>query len=359
MIRSDRRRSLSLENLEVRSLMAADMFAPLDAPATVATTSNFGGFFGDPLFDKHLTASVKANRFDATKKEIVIDGSDYEDRITIRQYTAGTTNDQVTLELSQWDGTTQISARTVTMNVAGKLPTNGFLSVHIDGKDGGDRITNQTSLKMAVSGGSGNDIIQAGSNGDTISGGRGFNHLSGGVGVDVIHGGADRDIIIGWGGDDILYGQGGDDDIYGDSTNNDSTIGIGNDTIYGGDGNDKIWGGRGTDEITAGDGNDQVWAGIGDDKVWGGAGNDTIYGEKGNDTIWGEGDLDHIFGGDGNDTLDGGNGGGVGVDYLSGGAGRDTFYRHISVIWGVGSSDGDIFADYNSVEDSINEELHW
>lgn len=352
------RRSLSIENLEGRRLMAADLLAPPDAPVAVDTTSNFGGILQNPLFDKFLTATVQVNRFDASKKEIVINGSDYEDRITIKQYTAGSTNDLVTLELSQWDGATQISARTVTMNLAGKL-SDGVHSVHIDGKDGADRISNLTSAKMSASGGTGSDIITAGSNGDMITGGRGFNYLSGGAGIDVIHGGADRDTIFGWGGDDILYGNGGNDDIYGDSTNNDSTIAIGHDTIYGGDGDDNIWGGRGDDVITAGAGKDQVWAGMGNDKVWGGAGNDTIYGEKGNDTIWGEGDLDRIFGGDDNDTLDGGNGGGVGVDYLSGGAGRDTFFRHLSVIWGVGTSDGDIFADYNSLDDSINTELHW
>lgn len=363
MTRRNTRRFLSLENLEGRQLMAADAFAFTDpaapAPATVATASIFDSPFGSPtwLFDRSLSATVVPSPYIAGKNQIVIDGSDYEDRITIRNYVPGATNDRVTLDLSQWDGGTQISSRTITLD-CGKLDTDA-IAITIKAKDGGDHIYNQTNLNMHADGGRGNDIIRGGNGGNTIQGGSGRNDIQGGGGIDIISGGSDRDIIIGWGGDDILSGYGGDDDIYGDSTNNDSTIASGNDRIDGGEGNDKIWGGRGDDEITAGAGHDVVFAGIGNDKIWGGAGQDTLYGEKGNDTIWGEGDIDRIFGGDDNDTLDGGNGGSGGVDYLEGGAGRDTFYRHLGLTWTGWSSDGDIFSDFNFSDDAVNDEYHW
>ncbi len=359
MFQAPIRRRLNVEALEFRKLMAADLSSnagmSLDSGPMV-TEASFSWPTG--LFDKTLSAKVQPNRYVAAKNELVIDGSDYEDRITIRQFIPGILNDQVALELSQWDGATLVSSQSYVMN-CGKLASTGILTLFVIGKDGGDRITNLTSLKMYAEGGRGNDVMAAGSNGDTMHGNSGINHISGGAGIDFLYGGEFTDTIIGWGGDDHLYGNGGDDFIYGDSTNNDSTIAIGFDDIDGGEGNDKIWGGRGDDEIYGRNGNDEVWAGMGNDKVWGGAGYDHLYGEKGNDFLWGEADLDYLFGGDDSDRLDGGYGGAGGVDYLVGGAGRDTFFRHLSVFGGFGTDDGDIFADYNPFDDTINEELHW
>jgi Ca2+-binding RTX toxin-like protein len=320
-----------------------------------------GGIWDSPFPpDITLDAKVVASPYETGKNQIVIDGSIYDDKIEIQQYTPGISNDLVKVRLSRWDGQNLLSTQTVTLS-GGKLGATWPLM--IKGKEGADTITNLTSLNMNADGGSGGDTIQAGSGGSYILGGSGYDYLFGGASYDTIRGGDDRDIIFGMAGDDFLYGEGGHDDIYGDFGDNRANV-VGVDKIWGGAGDDLIKGDAGADELYGEDGWDRIWGGFGDDKAWGGAGNDEIRGEQGKDKLWGEGDVDKLYGGDDDDFLDGGNGGSSGslsgVDYLEGGAGRDTFTRHISVFWGVYGDDGDIFGDFNSaLGDSVNNVYHW
>ncbi len=262
MFQAPIRRRLNVEALESRKLMAADLSSnagmSLDS-GPMATEASFSWPTG--LFDKTLSAKVQPNRYVAAKNELVIDGSIMKTALPfVSSYLASQRSScSGTFAMGRCDARFEQS---YVMN-CGKMASTGILTLFVIGKDGGDRITNLTSLKMYAEGGRGNDVMAAGSNGDTMHGNSGINHISGGAGIDFLYGGEFTDTIIGWGGDDHLYGNGGDDFIYGDSTNNDSTIAIGFDDIDGGEGNDKIWGGRGDDEIYGRNGNDEVWAGWG------------------------------------------------------------------------------------------------
>lgn len=99
----------------------------------------------------------------------------------------------------------------------------------INGKDGGDLLSNLSEIPCTIFGGAG---------GDQIVGGSGDDSLSGGGGTDNIYGGAGNDTIDGGDGNDQLVGADGDDCITG---------GKGNDNLYGGDGRDSLDGGKGAD----------------------------------------------------------------------------------------------------------------
>lgn len=361
MSRTNKTRRLTIESLETRRLMAADAFAnggqiygPL--PADTAPAAMSFTFFPDNV----INTSLVANEFEPGKNQLVIDGSDADDRITILKYTPGATNDVVRVQLSRWDGNTLLS--TVTRDIScGKLG-NAVAAIRVVGGNGNDEITNNTSLRMAASGGNGSDTIQAGSAGDSISGGAGRNYLYGGIGPDLIHGGDERDIITGGEGIDILYGNGGPDDIWGDYSLNDSRYAF-KDYIYGGAGDDTLWGGAGDDRIEGNDGRDTIFAGYGNDEVWGGYGNDTIYGQQGRDTLFGEADTDTVDGGADDDyKIDGGFGTStnlnvVTADTLIGGTGRDKFVRHSSAF---SFNEGDALVDFNeALGDTVETFYHW
>ncbi len=88
-------------------------------------------------------------------------------------------------------------------------------------------------------------------------------------------GGSSEDILIGGYNDDLLMGNSGNDTLDG-GTGNDSLNGdAGEDTLNGGDGNDTLIGGAGNDTLTGGEG---------EDLLDGGKGFDTYYADKG-DTI--------------------------------------------------------------------------
>jgi Ca2+-binding RTX toxin-like protein len=74
----------------------------------------------------------------------------------------------------------------------------------------------------------------------------------------------------------------------------------------------------GNDTIYGRDGNDVIEGGMGADIIYGGSGNDRIYGEDGNDTMAGGNDT--LSGGDGNDIVAGESG----DDVIDGGYGADT-----------------------------------
>lgn len=360
MSRTNKTRRFTIENLENRRLMAADttlgtgqIYGPLPADTTPAALS-----FPNPFPDYTINYKVIKSEFDATKNQLVIDGSDADDHIKILQFTPGANNDFVRVQMSRWDGDTLLSTRTENIP-CGKL--DSLYGVRVIGKDGHDEITNNTSLRMRASGDNGSDTIQAGSGGDSILGGPGRNYLFGGSGPDGLTGGDERDIIVGGAGEDTLYGEGGPDDIWGDYTTGDLNNAY-LDRIHGGAGDDHLYGGAGNDQIWGDDGRDTIFAGYGDDTVWGGNGNDTIFGEYGRDTLFGQADIDTVDGGDGDDyKLDGGFGlssnlNVVTRDTVVGGQGRDKFVRHSSVF---SYNEGEDFVDFNaSLGDTVETFYH-
>jgi Ca2+-binding RTX toxin-like protein len=370
----------SLDSRLVLSTIAGPIAAPLPPPVA----------------DPSLTATLVIGKGLSRHDYVEVDGSDYDDHITVTSFRADRTS--VTLTLEKWMGTTRLSSQAVTLN----SPAFHVIDyVDIYGGNGNNQIVNQTSLSMSAHGGAGNDLIEVGTTGsyvdggggdDTIIGGAGNDYLVGGAGNDYIRGGAGDDYIAGEEGSDLLYGDDGNDTIYGDNTfvldtgnviqggngddklfggDGDDTIDgdagndiiygmLGNDTLRGDDGNDIIFGDFGStdDQTSDQDGNDWISGGAGDDQIWGDGGNDILWGDSGNDRLYGDNGVDQLYGGDGNDYLDGGhNDPNFYVDYLVGGAGADTFVRHESLF---GVDDGDVFADYNTAQgDSTNTVHHW
>ncbi|MRD48194.1 calcium-binding protein [Caenimonas koreensis] len=177
----------------------------------------------------------------------------------------------------------------------------------IYGLGGDDTIVSNDHTRY-VSGGTGNDLIDARAGGawdisgddgaDTIYGGNYAQNINGGAGDDEIQGGLINGRYNGGTGNDVLLGGASADDVlHGDD---------GDDTIYGGAGGDFLHGDAGADLIygdSRGSGLPTAAGDAGDDWLLGGAGNDTLYGEFGNDTFEpGEGD-DSMEGGAGNDTV--------------------------------------------------------
>ncbi len=142
----------------------------------------------------------------------------------------------------------------------------------------------QSTGKVDIDGGDGNDTLIGGSNDDKLDGEDGDDVLIGNAGKDKLDGGDGNDTLIGGTGDDKLDGEDGDDSLDGGDGEDDLKGGDGNDTIMGGAGDDKIKGEDGDDSIDGGSGEDDIKAGKGDDTVAGGLGDDELDGDKGFDT---------------------------------------------------------------------------
>lgn len=141
----------------------------------------------------------------------------------------------------------------------------------------------------ALTGGSGNDVLETGEADDTgVDGGPGNDSISLGLGDDRATGGTGNDVLDGGSGRDDLGGGTGDDRISG---------GAGADRIVGGDGNDNLVGGPGRDVrallvrprgSAAGVVADQVRLGFDSgDLLVGGAGADAVDGGDGSDLVVG------------------------------------------------------------------------
>ncbi len=215
----------------------------------------------------------------------------------------------------------------------------------IDGNAGDDRISSGGpgggSSAISLSGGAGDDVIDAsssidrvglggGDGNDTLTGGAGDDSLGGSRGADVLNGGGGNDRLNGDddpnttdGGADRLDGGTGDDRLQGDVGNDLLQGGAGDDTIDGVAGNDTLIGGFGDDTMSGGDGNDQSAAEAtpdGADTFFGDAGTDKMsYGLRtagvvvspndiANDGVFNEGDdvassVEDVTGGQGSDVL--------------------------------------------------------
>lgn len=369
------RRSLQFEQLERRTLLAADFL-----PAAPSVAFDFEVTPENPTLDIAFVAGTE----EADEILASVSGNDLtvsvNGRSTVydaRQY------DLIYVACLGGDDMVRIdeSVRLKTIIFGGEGEDRIFGGAgrdHIDGGPGNDYVYAGRGDDLVI-GGVGSDVIAGGSGDDTIIGGSGNDSMYGGYGVDALFGGEGDDRMWGDFGDDSLFGGAGDDEMYGGRGDDavaggdgDDEVGggLGNDWVFGdgtndypidyqnvflyaiqyantGHGNDEVYGydedtrndvlgpdddylfaGNGNDFVDGGAGNDHIWAGEGDDYADGGAGNDVIYGQDGRDQLQGGSGQDMIFGGDGVDVLYGGTGndtldGGDDPDLLIGESGKD------------------------------------
>jgi Ca2+-binding RTX toxin-like protein len=211
------------------------------------------------------------------------------------------------------------------------------IPVTINGNGGNDRIKDayDSSAGRTLTGGGGDDEIDAYAGNDTVDGGDGNDKLDGGLGNDAVLGGNGDDAVDGDGyedpGADVVDGGAGYDYFEGwsqpekldrqpsvtltlDGVANDGRPGEGDNvtnvedfqmyvvgSLTGSDGPEKLViynpgnsgsstlvGRGGDDELVGNDYDDSVDGGAGSDHVEGGLGNDTVTGGPGRDTIYGD-----------------------------------------------------------------------
>ena len=179
-----------------------------------------------------------------------------------------------------------------------------------DGSPGeGDNVLGPVT---AITGGDGNDRLEAGARSSALTG-RGGN--------DVLIGSPEADTIVGEAGDDALSGGGNNDNLRGDA---------GADDLSGGDGQDEASyaGATAPLQLSIGDGANDGAAGEGDDihddieALAGGSGNDVLIGNAGANRLIAFGGQDVLRGGAGPDELLGWDDG----DELDPGPGPDRVY---------------------------------
>ncbi len=289
-------RSLNIENLEDRRLMAASI-----------------QLYGSTL---------------------VIEGTSGNDYAYVREANGG-----LQAVMTPSGDTTQQINETFALNSVTKIIMRGH--------DGNDTLLNyNTNIRSEIYGGNGNDYLYGGNSNDTLFGLNGNDTIKGNGGNDYIHG--DNDYFPYLGGDDRIYGGNGNDTIAGDG---------GDDTIYGESGNDVLFGDNdhdwsyATTNGVAGD--DVLDGGSGNDRLDGDGGNDTLTGGAGNDSLFGLDGVDYLYGQSGNDYLDGGDDGVT--DVLFGGSGQDRFVSNGKWQFSYGSYRwvSDSIRDYSAFDDTI------
>ncbi len=214
--------------------------------------------------------------------------------------------------------------------------------------------------------------------GNFISGGKGNDHIDAGTGNDTVQGDQDDDAISGMAGNDFLLGGEGNDTLYGDGVRSSKYFSYtplekdGHDLLLGGEGDDYLVGQGGRDTLSGGLGKDKLFGderwnetngltpssllnddyldgGEDDDYLEGGGKDDVLIGGAGNDNLWGDADTVFLKGeSHGQDTLDGGDGddtlwGGGGQDVLKGGNGADFLH-----------GDGDDLAESFHADDRLD-----
>ncbi len=210
--------------------------------------------------------------------------------------------------------------------------------VHLEGNEGDDEITANSTGSASIDGGNGDDTLVGTHQADRIMGGRGSDNIRGRGGNDTIYGEhrAYRPVDVPEDGEaDVPEDSEADVE---DETDDDAVtlvtpegepesdssgeVATYNDRIDGGDGRDRIFGQRGNDTIVGGPDADRIRGGEGRDHIDGGLGNDVLEGGLASDVIFGGFGNDRIRGGRGNDALVGGDGN----DRISGGRGSDWIF---------------------------------
>jgi RTX calcium-binding nonapeptide repeat (4 copies) len=145
-------------------------------------------------------------------------------------------------------------------------------------------------------------------------------HMTGGAGNDRLEAGPSGSLLLGAGGNDVLVGSPERDSLDGEEGDDTLTGREGNDYLTGGGGADDLGGGAGADgaiytskaeplRLSIGDGADDGAPGEGDDihgdieGLAGGAGNDVLIGSAGANRLIGHGGQDVLRGGAGPDAL--------------------------------------------------------
>jgi Ca2+-binding RTX toxin-like protein len=338
------RRTLRMESLESRSLMAADLMAA------------------------HLTSGV-----------LTIEGTSGNDQIEVTENSGtggwyGGPSSQLRVTVTNRDTNQVVSSQLFNKDAVKDLI--------IDGGAGNDVIVNKTEKSSIIYAGDGNDTVQSGAASDHVfqaetikgtdsadwDGGEPYWESYVHDGVLVVNGNWGDDMISvneapvtrgdGWGTANMLrvtretnldgpgytrlfdksqvrhivfQGAHGNDNLY-NSTNLPATM-------FGGAGLDLLVGGSATDLIFGGADVDELHGGAGDDLLEGGDARDFLYGEAGSDTLDGGAGDDYLWGGfnpyydpiEDNAT-----------DFLVGGTGRDTFYLPRKE---TGTAISDVFAD--------------
>ncbi|MCA9190850.1 MAG: hypothetical protein KDB03_03770 [Planctomycetales bacterium] len=299
-------RSLQIETLQGRELMAADLTAIYDP--TVRQINVEGTEAADSILIYQREGMVSIENLPIVD---LVSGVAYDSL-------ASSEIDWIRVEALDGDDTIYFDD-----TFAAEAHVINF---NVIAGDGADLITTGRGADL-INAGSGDDSVAAGPGEDTVYGGPGYDTLCGEDGRDFLYGQDDADMIFGGEGDDsisggnsydTLFGEGGWDKIWGDE---------GGDALYGGPGDDRLWGGDGIDNLEGGDGNDILR---------GDADEDWLYGDAGNDWLYGGADMDHLYGSVGNDRLFGEDGddelfaGGLifalgqqDNDFLQGGEGAD------------------------------------
>ncbi len=167
---------------------------------------------------------------------------------------------------------------TVQGNVVGNSTFNAssVRQIYFYGYGGDDYFMNKTAIHSRSYGDAGNDTIIGGSGYDWMDGGAGNDAMwgdyssSSGRG-DVMYGGSGNDYLNAGGGDDLVFGGTGDDRMYGFGGKDVMYGEAGNDTLMGGDDADYLDGGAEDDHL------DGAYYGVDDnarDTLVGGAGRD-------------------------------------------------------------------------------------
>lgn len=267
------RQQRTLENLEVRRLMACELAAD----------------------------AVEVREFNG---EISICGTEYPDKITVNQIIDG---EKEFLEVTILD-LNNVPRYSDTADITDLA----IDKINIEARGGGDFIRNNSDIPSEIFGGDGGDYILGGSAADVIWGDGGPNQqgrdqIWGGPGNDTIYGGPERDLIRGGQGDDHLFGDEGNDAIWGDQFhplhkdenfvpgNDDLHGGLGDDNLFGEGGRDRLFGDPGIDGLYGDDSDDDLYGGTGRDRLVGGAGHDGLYGGADSDSLQGGSDSDRFL----------------------------------------------------------------
>jgi Ca2+-binding RTX toxin-like protein len=195
------------------------------------------------------------------------------------------------------------------------------------------------SSNNVITGGGGDDRLDAVGGNDTVNGGLGADMLLGGIGNDKLFGGDGADLAYGGAGNDSVSGDAGDDQLFGQDGYDTLNGGLGNDRLDGGANNDKMLGGAGDDSYVVNATADLVTELLGEGTDWvtssvthtlganvenltlSGSGAINGTGNALGNLIVGNGAANTLNGGAGNDVLDGG----AGNDKMTGGEGADIY----------------------------------
>ncbi len=174
------------------------------------------------------------------------------------------------------------------------IDANRVQQIYFYGFGGNDYFYNRTDIQSVAYGHDGNDKLIGGSGYDWMDGGAGNDNLRGDISPnqgwgDSLRGGSGDDTLYGGGGNDILRGDAGNDQLFGHAGDDSMYGGMGDDTLHGADGSDALFGDDGHDFLEGGDGADSLMGGLGDDHLDGAAGGvddndrDSLNGGSGRD----------------------------------------------------------------------------